>query len=181
MTTHRLSMESSKRGLKALYRGTVYGLQLLIWLLLGLYLAYKLFERQHMVDVLPASLEPTSVLLIDGESGVREGCGVAVWRMSAHTRLALHQDALGFLAQARQARGYSEPYYRFEPWQPSPVPDELNSDGGWLSLACASPSERLEQLINVAMQSPGSFYSIKPEGILLLIPAQGLIVFGYYG
>ena len=181
MMANRLFMEPVKRGLQALYRGTLYGMQLLICLLLVLYLAYKLFERQHMLDVLPAQLEPSSLVLLGGESGLREGCGVTVWRMSAQTSRALQQDALRFLAAARQARGYSDAYHSFEPWRPSPLPDEFGSDGGWLPLSCASPSERLERVINLAMQSPGSFYSSKPEGVLLLIPAEGLIVFGYNG
>jgi hypothetical protein len=31
------------------------------------------------------------------------------------------------------------------------------------------------------MQAPGAFYSIKHEGLLLLIPDEGLIVSGYDG
>lgn len=167
--------------LRAAYRGLVYALQLLIGLLLCLYLAYKLCERQHMIAALPAQLEPASVLLIGGESGLREGCGAAVFRLSKATRRALQQDATGLLAQARQARGYDEQYYSYGPWQATPVPDRYFSEGGWLALSCAEPDHRLSRRIQLAMQRPGAFYSSKAEGLLLVLPAEGLLVFGYDG
>ena len=51
------------------------------WVLLCLYLVFKLYERSHFIDVLPAAIEPAGVVLISGQSGFREGCGVAVFRL----------------------------------------------------------------------------------------------------
>lgn len=169
------------RYLRAAYRGLVYGLQLLIGLLLCLYLTFKLFERQHLIEVLPAQLEPASVLLIGGESGLREGCGAAVFRLSKQTRARVQQGGLTFLQMARQARGYTDDYHSFEPWQATPLPASYNDESGWLSLGCAGAGEDLQQRIYQAMQHPGAFYSSKREGMLLVIPAEGLLVFGYNG
>ena len=96
----------------------------LLWfcLLLLLYLGYKLAERSYAIDALPAPLEVDGLVLVGGESGFREGCGVAVLRMSPALRARLQREGLAALQQARQARGYADDdYYRYEPWQALPA------------------------------------------------------------
>ena len=150
------------------------------WALLCLYLMFKLYERSHFIDVLPAAIEPAGAVLISGESGFREGCGVAVFRLSGEARDALKSLGLAALDEARQARGYADDYYHYEAWQSTPVLAGEISEG-WPPLACAAADEDLERRILLAMQSPGSFYTSKDEALLLVLPAEGLIVFGYFG
>jgi hypothetical protein len=159
----------------------LFSLHLLFGLLLCLYLGYKVIERQTAIDALPEGIEPSSVVLLSGEIGGREGCGAAVFRLSGHTRKRLLQEGAMFLETARQARGYASTYYSYEPWQGTPVPGGFTSEGGWPSLWCAGVDARLARRIHGAMQAPGAFYSIKHEGLLLLIPDEGLIVSGYDG
>ncbi|MBC9248981.1 hypothetical protein A9179_01705 [Pseudomonas alcaligenes] len=150
------------------------------WLLLVLYLGFKFVERQFSIASLPASIEPAGVVLIGGESGLREGCGVVVLRMAPALQRRLARQGLAALEEARQARGYpDEAYYSYAPWQPTPVPDEDSQVA--LGLNCAEADEALSQRINRAQNSPGAFYSSKDEGLLLVIPEEGLIVFGYFG
>ncbi len=161
---------------RLLYRG----LLLHCWLLLVLYLGFKFAERQYAIAVLPAQIETDGVVLISGESGLREGCGVAVLRMSATLRQRLTSHGLGALEQARQARGHAdEAYYSYAAWQPTPVLDSASEVS--LGLGCADADEALMLRINRAQGSPGAFYSRKDEGLLLVIPAEGLIVLGYFG
>lgn len=150
------------------------------WALLCLYLVFKLFERSHFIDVLPAAIEPAGVVLISGESGFREGCGVAVFRLSGATRSVLKNSGLAVLDEARQARGYADDYYHYEPWRSTPVLAGEVSEG-WPPLSCADADEDLERRILLAMQSPGAIYTRKHEALLLVLPAEGLIVFGYFG
>lgn len=159
----------------------LFSLHLFFGLLLCLYLSYKVAERQFTIDALPVGIEPSSVVLLSGESGGREGCGAAVFRLSGYTCKRLLQEGAAFLESARQARGYGSSYYSYEPWQETPVPDGFTSEGGWPLLWCAGIDARLAIRIHTAMQAPGAFYSIKPEGLLLLIPDEGLIVSGYDG
>lgn len=161
---------------RLLYRG----LLLHCWLLLVLYLGFKVGERQFSIAALPAAIEPAGVLLISGESGLREGCGVAVFRMAPALRQRLAAQGLAALDGARQARGYSdEAYYRYAAWRPTPVSESDSQVAQGLS--CADADQALTQRINRAQGSPGAFYSTKDEGLLLVIPAEGLIVFGYFG
>ena len=150
------------------------------WVLLCLYLVFKLYERSHFIDVLPAAIEPVGVVLISGQSGFREGCGVAVFRLSVATRSALENSGLVALNEANQARGHADDYHRYESWKSTPVLAGEISEG-WPPLSCADADEDLERRILLAMQSSGSFYTRKDEALLLVLPAEGLIVFGYFG
>ncbi|MDG9926307.1 MULTISPECIES: hypothetical protein [unclassified Pseudomonas] len=161
---------------KLIYRGVM------LWfcLLLLLYMTYKMFERSHAIDVLPAQLEVDGLVLVGGESGIREGCGVAVLHMSPRLRARLQREGMAVLQDARQARGHADDdYYHYAPWQALPTPDE----GGGLSpiflgLQCADADDELSTRIGRASRG---FYTTKHEGALLVLPQEGLIVFGYFG
>lgn len=154
-----------------------------LWLLLWLYLAYKLAERSHAIEALPAQLEVDGVVLVGGESGIREGCGVAVLRMAPELRSRLGREGLAALQDARQARGHADnDYYRYEAWQPLPTPDEGRGLSPiFLGLQCADADDELTRQISRASQEEGGYYSEKDEGALLLLPREGLIVYGYFG
>lgn len=164
---------------RLLYRAFLLGL----WLLLLFYLAYKLAERSDAIDALPAQLEEDGVVLIAGESGLREGCGVAVLRMAPALRVRLQREGLRALQGVDQARGYAHDYYRFEPWQATPIVDDEGADISpiFLGLQCADADDELTSRIGRASQEEGGYYSEKDEGALLLLPREGLIVYGYFG
>lgn len=101
---------------------------------------YKLAERSYAIDALPAPLEVDGLVLVGGESGFREGCGVAVLRMSPALRSRLQREGLAALQQARQARGYADDdYYRYEPGRRCP---RRAMATGWRrsSSGCSAPT-----------------------------------------
>lgn len=151
-----------------------------LWLILLLYLAYKMSERPFMLRALPAAVEVQGVEWIAGESGLREGCGVAIFRLAPSMQQRLQARGLAALDGARQARGHSEDYYHYQAWQATPVLNNLGSDG-WLALSCGDLPQDLEQRINNALAQPGSYFAGKDEGVLLVLPAEGLAVYGYNG
>ncbi|MET1077108.1 MAG: hypothetical protein ABWY06_03705 [Pseudomonas sp.] len=157
------------------------GLLLFGWLLLLGYLALKFYQRNHFIDLLPTAIEPASVRVISGESGLSEGCGVAIFRLSAAARARLLRGGWPTLATARQARGYADPLNAYAAWQHSPVPDRLIGSEGWMAFACADVDQALERRIHAALRRPGAFYSTTHDAMLLVIPTQGLIVYGYSG
>jgi hypothetical protein len=105
---------------------------------------------------------------------------VAVFRLSGATHSALKDSGLAALGEANQARGHADDYHHYEAWQGTPVLAGEISEG-WPPLSCAAADEDLERRILLAMQSPGSFYTRKDEALLLVLPDEGLIVFGYFG
>lgn len=166
--------------MRAMGWGLLALVQALLTLLLVLYLLFKGFEREHFRQVLPVELEPAGLVLIDGISGLREGCGVVVWRLGEASASGLRREGLAYLRGARQARGHDDVYYRYGPWQATPLPAAQNAEG-WLPLGCADAESALQARILRAAQEPGGYYSEKPEGVLLVLPAERLIVFGYDG
>lgn len=172
--------DRGRRLLRGIARGLLYSLQTLLALLLVIYLLFKGFEREHFRQALPAQIEPAGLILIDGMSGFREGCGVAVWRLSEATAAGLRQQGLGYLQSARQARGYAEPYYRYGPWRATPL-SEAQSMDGWLPLGCADAPAALQEQILRGAQGGQGYYSEKDEAVLLVLPAERLIVFAYNG
>lgn len=154
--------------------------QALLTLLLVFYLGFKGMEREHFRQVLPGRIEPAGLVLIDGISGFREGCGVAVWRLGEASAAGLRREGLAYLRDARQARGHDDAYHGYGPWQATPLPEAQNSEG-WLPLGCADAEPALQERILRAAQAPGGYYSEKPEGVLLVLHGERLIVYGYDG
>lgn len=155
-------------------------MMLFAWLLLCGYLVFKLVEREQMIQALPAGIEPSGTKLIAGETGFREGCGAAIFGLSSDTRQRLQREGLAFLEAARQSRGHTDDYYAFGQWRSTPLEFTADVDGGWRALWCAGNGPLIRR-VNLAVQRPGGFYSEKPEGILVVLPDEGLIVFGYDG
>lgn len=165
------------------WRRTLRVLQFLavLWcsLMLGLYLSYKVVERQWMIRSLPAAIEPRGVVLLADDGGFRESCGAAVFRLSGDTAQQVQAHGLQYLDQARQARRNNDRYGHFEQWQQTPL--DIDVDEGLIGLSCAEPDKDLQRRIYQAAGRPGSFYAKKDDGLLLVLPSEGLIMFGYSG
>ncbi|WP_153020666.1 hypothetical protein [Pseudomonas sp. BMS12] len=159
---------------RLLYRGFM----LCLWLLLLLYVVYKLVERSQTIAALPAQLEVEGVLLVGS------GCGVAVLRMSPALRVRLQREGLATLQAARQARGHpGSDYYRYGPWQATPI-GQLEADSSspiMPGLQCTDIDAELTSRIIRASQEEGGYYSDNDGGTLLLLPREGMIVYGYFG
>lgn len=144
---------------------------------LGLYLGYLKIERDAMLDALPAALEVDGVEWIDSQSGWREGFGGAVFRLTPAARQRLQEQGLQVLATAVQARGYTGDYYHYQPWQPTPA----DVGEGWSGLTSGEMPAELERRISRGRNNPGGYITGKPEGTLLVLPGEGLVVFAYNG
>lgn len=148
-------------------------------------LAWRFWELQSYVGVLPASIEVTDTLAIAGQSGFREGCGVAVFRLSKDTAESIKRNPLSALANARQARNDDSDYHAFSEWVETPhkiTDDGLSLKDRWLNgINCAKLPRELESTIYRALEAPGSYYATSAEGGLIVIPEADLIVFSYEG
>jgi len=152
---------------------------LLVFLLIP-FISYKTFQYYWFAKILPAQIEVTYPLSLGTESGlIREGCGVAVFKVSKTTLLEIQNGGLAFLNKATKSRGYSKPYYQFEQWQESPVPPNWVRQGAWFM--CSEPSTILTEEIIKAAKESGSYYTTKPEGQLFIIPSLGYVVLSYNG
>jgi hypothetical protein len=143
---------------------------------------YSLASHQ---DVLPPSIEVTALVSARERTGlVREGCGGIIFQLSEPTVAAIERQGLAFFAGATQARGHSLPsdsYYRYAQWRETPVPAGWLSDGLPPSFNCMDNERAVDAAILEALKSPGSYFTTKPEAMLLVIPKREIAVFAYAG
>lgn len=148
-------------------------------LLVSPYLSYKMAQYFWFRSILPEQIAVTGPVSIGEEGGIREGCGVAVFRLSTSTRKAIEAEGLEFFEGVDQSRGYSDHYHSFSAWKESPVPQEWGGDGSMFMCSVISP--RLARKIQEAARLPGAYYATKHEGQLYVLPSIGLVVFSFYG
>jgi hypothetical protein len=115
-----------------------------------------------------------------------EACGGALFYLAHATRDAIEKQGIAYFADALQGRGYPEGsrrafYYHYETWKETPVPHDWVSEGMWVGLHCMDLQKDLARQIVDAAKVPGSYFTTKDEGQLLVIPSLGLVVFTYFG
>lgn len=116
-----------------------------------------------------------------------ESCGGVIFKLSAATISSLKEQGLLFLASARQGRGYPagdrlSHYYHYAEWQETPVPTGWLGDGILaMELHCMDIGHSTRRAIGEAVQAPGSYFTTKDEGQLLILPDLGWAVYVYYG
>jgi hypothetical protein len=144
------------------------------------YIAYKVFQYSWYVAALPPEIAITWPIAIGDESYIREGCGVAIFKLSKATSLAIEAKGLDFFTDATQARGHPHHYYyKYKKWKETPVPSTWISEGTWIR--CSVVSDDLIRQITEVAQQKGSYYTTKSEGELIVFPGLGWVVFSYYG
>lgn len=149
------------------------------------FLAYKAFQYYWYAQVLPAEIEIVYPVAAGEESGFREGCSVAVYKLSARSLDTIKKKGLAFFDGATQARGYSNPsnrdyhYYTYELWKETPIPAGWTSEGAWFM--CSVIGSQLEREIIAAAKQGGAYYTVKQEAQLVVIPSLGYVVFSSYG
>ncbi len=150
------------------------------------YAACRVWETTWYEGLIPAEIEINGTVLIDGQSGFREGCGVAIFKLTDPMVARIRSSGLTVLTEAHEARSQpGDQYFRFGAWKETPyffAGDGLTLADRWLNgMGCASLSQELRQNIAQAMNMRGSFYSTSSESGLLVIPQLGLVVLAYDG
>jgi hypothetical protein len=125
----------------------------------------------------PAPIEVSEVVFADGRSGLREGCGTGIFKVSSSTLQAIQAQGTAFFREARVGRDNGR-YFRYDEWQTSPPPEKANVLRG---LQCGSASEALAQSLSRAVSTPGAYYSTGYEYDIVVIPRLGWVVVSYDG
>ncbi len=169
--------------LEKLYKNGYF--KIIFVILLSPFFAYEAFQYYWYSLVLPPQIQITYPVSIGDETYFLEGCGVAVFKVSDKTIESIQKEGLKFFDGATQGRGYTKPsersyyYHTYKNWKETPVPYSWVSEGSWFKCSVIRPDVARE--IVKAAKLPGSFYTIKPEGELLVIPSLRYVVFSYYG
>ena len=133
------------------------------------------------IGKIPANIEIVDTILISGESGFREGCGLAIFKLSEDTIKKIKTKGLSALKDARQARKYSDHFRVYSEWGETSyqwTDDGMTLKDRWLlGSMCANIDMVLSKDINAALKSPGSFYATIHEAGTIVIPNLGIVFF----
>jgi hypothetical protein len=150
-----------------------------ILLIFSPYIAYKLFQYHCYVSAIPSAIEVTWPVSMGEDSGFREGCGTAVFRLSGRTLVNIAQSRLHYFDGVTQARGHQDSYHTYKPWQETPIPATWQDHEGWL--LCPFMDDDLLRQIYQAAKEKGAYYTTKPEAELVVIPSLKIAVFSFFG
>jgi hypothetical protein len=136
------------------------------------------FERSHAMQGIPANMLVDELILVDEQSALREGCGVAIFRLSPFTLAEIDHQGLDFFSNSKNGRDNGR-YYRYDTWSrtPSNVPDSKVLRG----LGCVKVDDSLVTALWGAAKTPGSYLGVGYEYDLLVIPKLGLVVRSFNG
>lgn len=155
--------------------------KIIVSIIITVYVAWSVFNYYWYSGFIPAKIEITYAIHIGGESGLREGCGAAIFRLSDATADAISRKSLDFFNDAIYSRKSKDRYYTYSSWKETPVPNSWTSEGTWPGLGCSGASRSLLSQILPAASKKGSYYSSKHEAEILVIPSFKLVVFSYFG
>lgn len=155
--------------------------KIIVLIIITVYVAWSVYEYHWYSGLIPAKIGITYAINISGESGFREGCGAAIFRLTNATADAISPKGIDFFNDAIYSRRSKDPYYTYRSWKETPVPNTWTSEGTWPGLGCSSVSSSLLSQILVAASKKGSYYSTKDEAWIVVIPSLKLVVFSYFG
>jgi len=167
-----------------------HALYSLVFILIAGCLAFKLYEPISYESAIPLHIEIEEALRIKGETGITEGCGGIIFKISDLTKNQVLKNGVSFLDKDLYGRGYKDDkkkqyYYTYEPWIETPV---IIKDGIASGLNCLllkdnmiEDDNEMASVVRNAVKQRGSYYTKKREGELLLVPSKGLLFFAYSG
>ena len=157
-------------------------------LALGTYGAFRVWDTNHFKNLIPSEIEIGDTVLVDGESGGLEGCGVAIFQLGSSTLVSLRANgihALDGANRSREKRFLSDEYKEYSSWKETPyleTGDGMTLADRWLGgFVCANIDSDLSKRIHRALRSNKSYYATTHEAGLIVIPSLGLAVYSYYG
>lgn len=147
--------------------------------------AFERWQSRGYEGQVPAEIHLDGLVEASIDHGLTQGCGAVVFRLADATVLSLQRDGVRALSGARQARAEASAHFRYGPWQETPYAetgDGMSLADRWLlGLNCADLSSKVDEAIQAALTSKGSFYARTAEGGLILLPAQRLAVLSFDG
>lgn len=128
-------------------------------------------------QAIPHQFELLEVLHHDEVSGLREGCGFAIFRLSDKDLARIRSHGMAHLETARLGRD-GNPYHQYQPWSATPAPDNEHLFRGQ---SCTGDPPELLQQAQQAADKQGAFFTTGHEQDLVVIPALGILVYSYNG
>lgn len=107
------------------------------------------------------------------------GCGVAVYRLDSATYEQILEHGLAFFVSSTRARGHISDYYKYSEWKETPRHDWRRYEDWSYQFHCGNLSENLYKKILKYGKSQKSYYALRSESALMVIPEERLVVFTF--
>lgn len=154
-------------------------------LLTSLYFIVFSFEYYWYRGYIPTNIEITWPVELSSGVGFTEGCGAAIYELSADTQLTIEQKGITFFDKSLipikfvYASNHTiEPHPFYSPWKETPI--DFNHKG-LLGLQCADLEQVAARTLNQNLSIKGSFYTTSSEAVLIVIPQIRWVIFSYFG
>jgi hypothetical protein len=125
----------------------------------------------------PPQFDLVEIVYHDEMSDLREGCGVAVFRLSDANLARIRSEGLTYFESARLGRD-GDSYHQYQPWRATPAAQHDNLLRG---VHCVDDEPKLLMQVRQAIDEEGAFFTTGPEQDLVVIPSLGVLVFSYNG
>ncbi|MES2038315.1 MAG: hypothetical protein V4495_10775 [Pseudomonadota bacterium] len=163
----------------------------------GPYLAFKLYERQFMLEAVPDALDVSSITYSKEESwGFGPGgneAGIRLYPMPENISQDIKKRGVEFFRdmpanknqQGRSSRG------RYEDWAVTPIqPTDrwgTNKESGRMDICdqiCGDAfgvdvKPAVQEVVNAIINSPGSYYAYGRTGLIIVSPEKNLVIYFY--
>jgi len=152
-------------------------------LLLGglLYFTWMHFLDDFYRQQIPAEVEVGAMLYAD--SGIRGGCGSAIFALGPRSKAQLVLSGKRALAGARLESVDERGPGISKDWKETPYiyrDKEFRAESYWSTLSCSWISRTRYDTIMGALDKPGSFFRQYKEGVTLVIPSADLVVYLFF-
>lgn len=143
-------------------------------------MTFNLFEDYWYRQPIPTNLGLTHKIEITSQSAGIKGCGTAIYKLSEETYNNIQAKGLSYLNSDLQPRKNSKNHY--QEWRETPRPDWTREENWSFELQCGGnlPPDLYSSILESA-KSTGSYYTIKHEAVLMVLPEKRLVVFSHNG
>jgi hypothetical protein len=144
------------------------------------YVGYKTLLYFRYKAILPSAIEVTYPISVGEEGVFREGCSIAIYKLSDSTLDGIKKNGVSFFDGVTQARGHSDYYHKYAEWKETPIPPNWTSEGSWFICSNLADKKILADIVKASKLS-GAFYTTMHEGELVVVPSLKLVVFSSFG
>jgi hypothetical protein len=149
-----------------------------------LYLAWGHARQDFYRRQIPAEVDVADVVDIDGETGVRGGCGAAIFELAAPAKIRLGRLGIRALTKSTVARTDTVDPFAHAVWRETPYLEgaaPLPLENFWaVGLGCTNISANLKHTIDHALRRPGAYFTLLKGRGVLVMPSAGLVAYVYF-